>query len=123
MFQEYESSGKHMICDFKGINNVQLLNSLTDLKDLLREICKTNDFNILNEVEHQFFPIGCSVLFLLSESHLSIHTFPEKNHISFDIYTCRQYSDDTFYNEIFKNLSNKLQASLESTCKIIDRHF
>jgi S-adenosylmethionine decarboxylase proenzyme len=123
MFQEYESSGKHMICDFKGINNVQLLNSLTDLKDLLREICKTNDFNILNEVEHQFFPIGCSVLFLLSESHLSIHTFPEKNHISFDIYTCRQYSDDTFYNEIFKILSNKLQASLESTCKIIDRYF
>jgi S-adenosylmethionine decarboxylase proenzyme len=123
MFQEYESSGKHMICDFKGINNVQLLNSLTDLKDLLREICKTNDFNILNEVEHQFFPIGCSVLFLLSESHLSIHTFPEKNHISFDIYTCRQYSDNTFYNEIFKILSNKLQASLESTCKIIDRYF
>jgi S-adenosylmethionine/arginine decarboxylase-like enzyme len=59
----------------------------------------------------------------LSESHLSIHTFPEKKHISFDIYTCRQYSDDTFYNEIFKKLSNKLQASLESTCKIIDRHF
>jgi S-adenosylmethionine decarboxylase proenzyme len=123
MFQEYESSGKHMICDFKGINNVQLLNSLTDLKDLLREICKTNDFNILNEVEHQFFPIGCSVLFLLSESHLSIHTFPEKNHISFDIYTCRQYSDNTFYNEIYKFLLTKLQASLDSSCKIIDRYF
>jgi S-adenosylmethionine decarboxylase proenzyme len=123
MFKEYESSGKHMICDFKGIKNLELLNNLSELKDMLKEICKNNDFNILNEVEHQFFPIGCSVLFLLSESHLSIHTFPEKNHISFDIYTCRQYSDDTFYNEIFKILSNKLQASLESTCKIIDRYF
>ena len=101
MFQEYESSGKHMICDFKGIENSELLNSMSELKDLLREICKTNDFNILNEVEKQFLPIGCSVLFLLSESHLSIHTFPEKNHISFDIYTCRQYSDNKFYNEMY----------------------
>jgi hypothetical protein len=123
MFQEYESSGKHMICDFKGIENMKLLNSMTELKDLLREICKTNDFNILNEVEHQFVPIGCSVLFLLSESHLSIHTFPEKNHMSFDIYTCRQYSDNTFYDEIFKFLLNRLKASLESNCKIIDRFF
>jgi S-adenosylmethionine decarboxylase len=123
MFQEYESSGKHMICDFKEIQNLELLNSMTDLKDLLRDICKTNDFNILNEVEHQFAPIGCSVLFLLSESHLSIHTFPEKNHMSFDIYTCRQYSDNTFYNEIFEYLLKRLKASLDSTCKIIDRYF
>jgi S-adenosylmethionine decarboxylase proenzyme len=123
MFQEYESSGKHMICDFKVIENIELLNSMTELKDLLREICKINDFNILNEVEHQFVPIGCSVLFLLSESHLSIHTFPEKNHMSFDIYTCRQYSDNTFYDEIFKFLLNRLKASFESNRKIIDRFF
>ena len=123
MFQEYESSGKHMICDFKGIENLELLNNLSELKDMLKEICKTNDFNILNEVEHQFVPIGCSVLFLLSESHLSIHTFPEKNHMSFDIYTCRQYIDNTFYDEIFKVLLNRLKASLDSTCKIIDRYF
>jgi S-adenosylmethionine decarboxylase proenzyme len=123
MFQEYESSGKHMICDFKGIENLELLNNLSELKDMLKEICKTNDFNILNEVEHQFVPIGCSVLFLLSESHLSIHTFPEKNHMSFDIYTCRQYIDNTFYDEIFKFLLNRLKASLDSTCKIIDRYF
>ena len=123
MFQEYESSGKHMVCDFKGIENAELLNSMSGLKDLLKEICKNNDFNILNEVEHQFVPIGCSILFLLSESHLSIHTFPEKNHMSFDIYTCRQYSDNTFYDEIYKFLLNKLKASLESNCKIIDRYF
>jgi len=123
MFHEYESSGKHMICDFKGIENIELLNSMSELKDLLREICKTNDFNVLNEVEHQFVPIGCSVLFLLSESHLSIHTFPEKNHMSFDIYTCRQYIDNSFYDEIYKFLLNRLKASLDSRCKIIDRYF
>ena len=123
MFQEYTSSGKHMVCDFKGIRNTDLLNNPTELKELMRELCKNNDFNILNEIEHIFVPIGCTLLFLLTESHLSMHTFPEKNHISFDIYTCRQYSDSSVYYKIYNDLLNKLEASLDSKCRIIDRYF
>ena len=124
MFEEYKSSGKHMICDFKGITNTQLLNDCSELNNMLKEICKKYDFQILNKVQHIFEPIGCSILFLLSESHLSIHTFPEKNHMSFDIYTCRQYTDNTAYNEIFDFLVNQLKASeTESKCNIVDRYF
>jgi S-adenosylmethionine decarboxylase proenzyme len=123
MFENYDSSGKHMICDFKGIENLELLNNITKLKSLMREICKKNDFTILNEIDHPFVPIGCSILFLLSESHLSIHTFPEKKHMSFDIYTCRQYDDNTVYNDIYNFLLDKLNCSLDSTCRIIDRYF
>jgi S-adenosylmethionine decarboxylase proenzyme len=124
MFEEYESSGKHMICDFKGIQNLQLLNDCSELNKMLKEICKNYDFQILNEVQHIFEPIGCSILFLLSESHLSIHTFPEKNHMSFDIYTCRQYSDNAVYNEIYNFLIKELEAcNSKSSCKIINRYF
>ena len=123
MFENYDSSGKHMICDFKGIENVELLNNITELKTLMGDICKKNDFTILNEMEQQFVPIGCSIIFLLSESHLSIHTFPEKKHMSFDIYTCRQYDDNTVYYEIYNFLLDKLNCSLDSSCRIIDRYF
>jgi S-adenosylmethionine decarboxylase proenzyme len=123
MFNEYESSGKHMICDFKGIKNEPLLNNCDELKLILKKICNDFEFQILNEIEHKFEPIGCSILFLLSESHISIHTFPEKNHMSFDIYTCRQYEDNTVYNNIFTFLVDKLQASNNSVCKIVDRFF
>jgi len=123
MFNDFESSGKHMICDFKGIQNMELLNNCHELKCLMKDICLKNDFQILNEIEYKFTPIGCSIIFLLSESHLSIHTFPEKQHMSFDIYTCRQYTDDDSYNIIYKLLINKLEASPNSTCKIIDRYF
>ena len=123
MFQNYDSSGKHMICDFKGIQNSKLLNSCSDLKKMLKNICEENDFQVLQEVEHQFEPQGCSILFLLSESHLSIHTFPERNHMSFDIYTCRQYSDNSEYNKIYKYLIDTLEASEESRCTIVDRCF
>ena len=123
MFQNYESSGKHMICDFKGIRNINLLNNCSELKKRMKLICQEYDFQILQETEYQFTPQGCSILFLLSESHLSIHTFPEKNHMSFDIYTCRQYSNNTEYNQIYRYLLNELEASENSVCNILDRYF
>lgn len=124
MFKEYESSGKHMICDFKGIKNEEVLNSVEKLNTVLKQICIDNEFQILNEMQYKFEPIGCSILFLLSESHLSIHTFPEKNHMSFDIYTCRQYKDNTVYNEIYQYLINILDADgTSSTRRIVDRYF
>ena len=45
MFEEYESSGKHMICDFKGIQNARLLNDSDELNSMLKEICKTYDWH------------------------------------------------------------------------------
>ena len=123
MFDEAVSSGKHMICDFKNIKNIELLNNSSRLNIVLKEICKTYNFQILNETQYNFQPIGCSIIFLLSESHISIHTFPEKNHMAFDIYTCRQYKDNEDYINIFKFLLDRLDASSDSNCKIINRFF
>ena len=123
MFNNYKSSGKHMICDFKNIKNTNLLNNIDDLKIMLNNICINNNFTILNTSEYLFQPIGCSIIFLLSESHISIHTFPEKNHMSFDIYTCRQYTNNDEYLKIFNYLLGKLNASPDSKCTILDRYF
>ena len=124
MFKQRNSSGKHMICDIKGIKNDKALNNVNDLIIMLQHICSENNFDILQQTHYEFDPIGCSILFLLSESHLSIHTFPEKNHMSFDIYTCRQYKDNAVYNEIFQYLINILDASgNDSTRRIVDRYF
>ena len=43
---------------------------------------------------------------MLSESHISIHTFPERHYLAFDIYTCRDYDDDSVYMEIYEMLVN-----------------
>lgn len=123
MFKEAISSGKHMIYDFKNIKNTELLNNLSRLNNVLKEICKTYNFQILNEIHHSFQPIGYSIIFLLSESHISIHTFPEKNHMAFDIYTCREYKDNNDYLNIFNFLLDTLQASTDSKCEIINRYF
>ena len=123
MFNDSAFSGKHLICNFKQIENKELLNSIDHLKNMCKTICKTHDFSVLQECEHVFSPIGCTFLFLLSESHISIHTFPEKAHMSLDIYTCRQYKDNQVYNSIFNYLKTMLDAANNSTCNIIDRFF
>uniref|UniRef100_A0A6C0D1X1 Adenosylmethionine decarboxylase n=1 Tax=viral metagenome TaxID=1070528 RepID=A0A6C0D1X1_9ZZZZ len=122
MFKESVFSGKHLICNFKQIENIELLNSIDHLKDMCKIICKTHDFSILQECEHTFSPMGCTFLFLLSESHLSVHTFPEKNYIAFDLYTCREYSDNYIYTNIYYYLVEQLKAK-DSTMQIIDREF
>jgi S-adenosylmethionine decarboxylase proenzyme len=122
MFSESKISGKHMICDIKGIKNILLLHSLNNMLSLLDTICKKYDFSILEKVEHRFHPEGISILYLLSESHLSIHTFPEKSYIAFDLYTCRQYDDNTIYNEIYDYLIDCFSAEVGMPI-IIDRSF
>ena len=124
MFSKRNTSGKHLICDIKNIKNTNSLNNVDDLINLLKNICSQHNFDILKEVSYQFEPIGCSILFLLSESHISIHTFPEKNHMSLDLYTCREYNNNDAYNEIFNYIIDYLNASSnESTFQIIDRFF
>ena len=120
---EYKiSSGKHMICDIKHIKNTVLLHSLDGIKNVLDIICKKHDFVCLNTVHHQFTPNGISVLYLLSESHITIHTFPERNYLALDLYTCREYPDNQIYENIYKYLVDIFEAKMEVPI-ILDRFF
>jgi S-adenosylmethionine decarboxylase len=123
MYKHLKSSGKHMICDIKNIKNVALLDNMSDVKEILMNICKDYNYEVLNIIEHKFEPYGYSLLFLLSESHISVHTFPERNYLSFDIYTCREYLDNVVYDNIYNLLIKHLDASDDSTKVIIDRYF
>jgi len=121
MYDDSTYSGKHMICDFKNIKNTSLLNNKSALEEICRTICKDHNLTILQEATHSFTPQGCTFLFLLSESHLSLHTFPERNYIAFDLYTCREYPDDSLYITIFNHL--KMLLDSEGSLQIMNREF
>lgn len=115
-------SGIHMVCDIKKIKNIELLNNVSQLKELLDNICTLYNYSILNKIEHVFEPQGSTIIYMLSESHISIHTFPEKEYIAFDLYTCRHYENDTIYMEIYDYLITQLNAKKEEPI-IIKRSF
>ena len=43
---------------------------------------------LLNLITHKFEPQGITAVALLSESHISIHTWPEDSSCAVDVYTC-----------------------------------
>jgi S-adenosylmethionine decarboxylase len=43
---------------------------------------------VLKTVSHKFDPQGITAICLLSESHISIHTWPEEGKAALDVYTC-----------------------------------
>ena len=121
-YETLSYSGIHMICDIKEIENMDILNNIESLKIILDIICKKYDFHILNKTEHKFEPQGSTIIYMLSESHISIHTFPEKKYMAFDIYTCRNYADNSTYEWIYEYLIETLDAKKEEPI-IIRRSF
>ena len=45
---------------------------------------------------------GISGFVMIAESHISIHTFPEKGFVSIDVYTCKNEIDTEMVNAYFK---------------------
>jgi S-adenosylmethionine decarboxylase len=43
---------------------------------------------VLGTLKHQFRPTGVTVLLLLAESHVSLHTYPGQGRAFFDAFTC-----------------------------------
>lgn len=115
-------SGKHLICDIKEIKNRILLNDVNKIRDVLHIICARYEYTVLNIIEHIFEPQGFTMLFLLSESHISIHTFPERDYFALDIYTCREYETNDEYMDIYNFLVVLFNAKKEAPI-IIDRSF
>lgn len=76
------------------------------LENFFRTLLDSSQFNILNFVSHRFKGGGITGIFLLSESHLSYHTYPENNYMSIDLYTCGNNPSNEI-NKIIKYFGTK----------------
>ncbi|MFI6173653.1 adenosylmethionine decarboxylase [Nocardia sp. NPDC051052] len=80
-------TGWHVLAEFGGVD-ATLCNDLERLESALRESLIAAGVTICDVVHKQFDPQGVTVLALLSESHASIHTYPESGDIFVDVFTC-----------------------------------
>jgi S-adenosylmethionine decarboxylase len=87
MQSHHDFCGKHVFGELYGIK-ASLLNDLDFLKEALANGVCLSGATIEGIQEKQFFPRGITLLCLLSESHASIHTYPEHQSMFFDAFTC-----------------------------------
>ncbi|RKP54225.1 adenosylmethionine decarboxylase [Cohnella endophytica] len=89
---EYSTFGRHVAVDTWG-GNIDILNSAELLQSHMVEAAEACGATVLSVQAKQFEPQGATVLVLLSESHISIHTYPEKGFAAIDCYTCGETVD------------------------------
>jgi S-adenosylmethionine decarboxylase len=92
MEMEYSTFGRHVAVDTWGVD-FELLNNAQFLEAQLVEAAEACGATVMSVQSKQFEPQGATVLVLLSESHLSIHTYPERGFAAIDCYTCGETVD------------------------------
>ncbi len=100
--------GLHIICDLDQASTEALANMLL-FQDKIKQLILHHQLTSTGEVFHAFQNGGFTAVIGLTESHLSVHTWPEFGKVTFDIF-----------------LSNFLQVNngtCEEMAKSIHEHF
>ena len=83
-----ECAGIHLIIDLydaKGLTDV------IHIENVLRKCVEVSGATLLNIKLHPFgIDEGVSGVALLAESHISIHTWPERDYAALDVFMCGQ---------------------------------
>jgi len=109
--------GTHIIIDLYEIENNDNLKYINSIIEILDKIVNEFNLNVVNKALHQFEPFGVTGVYVLSESHLSIHTFVEEKKVALDLYTCKTFKDTEKIIEFIQNLFGNCKCSF----KIIER--
>ncbi len=80
--------GRHALAHITGANFAHL-NDAERLLGAFRRTVANFGLEALYEPQiHQFEPQGLTGIILLAESHISIHTWPERGEAAVDVFTC-----------------------------------
>lgn len=102
--------GKHALFELHG-GNPNLLNDEDFVKSALTEAAEVAGATLLSLVSHKFSPQGVTAVALLSESHISLHSWPEFGFASIDCYTCGSHTDP---EAACKSLKDAFEATYSS---------
>lgn len=87
------TGGSSHIVDAYGCDPDRL-RTTTTVTGVLDEVVRELRLVVVGTPQSHTFPNpgGITALYLLAESHLAIHTFPESNFASLDLYCCRPHA-------------------------------
>jgi len=105
--------GTHLIVDLFDIPSAVFETILSqenfgNFDSVIEDSLKRNHMHLLNKTVHYFdHPEGAfTLLYLLSESHLSMHSWPEHGYLAIDIFTCGTCTTENIINDIVHFLNS-----------------
>ncbi len=100
----FQEVGQHLIAEAWGCSHA-LLNSPEELEKAVRKAVSAGKATLINITTHAFAPHGVTSCAVLSESHFSVHTWPEYGYAAIDVFFCGEHTSphkalDTFLSLI-----------------------
>jgi len=87
--------GIHLIADLYDCQcSLSMLETLTTLEPCMVTAAKDADMQVVGVRFHQFQPVGVTGVVLLAESHVAVHTWPERAYVTLDVYVCNHTGDN-----------------------------
>lgn len=108
---EYAFSGTHYIASYHGCDH-DALTEITQLQAAMVDAVKECGATLLSSDAYIFPPHGLTMVLLLSESHASIHTYPEYQSCYIDLFTC---GDSCDYRAFEASLTSYLKPTHTNT--------
>ncbi|KSU63951.1 S-adenosylmethionine decarboxylase proenzyme [[Bacillus] enclensis] len=107
-----ETMGRHVIaelwgCDFEKLNDVE------GIEKTFVDAALKSGAEIREVAFHKFAPQGVSGVVIISESHLTIHSFPEHGYASIDVYTCGDLDPNIAADYIAEALGADTRETIE----------
>ncbi len=92
--------GLHLIAEARCCRCAEnLLADAQALRELCLAVCATPGLTPVGQVFHQFelagAPAGATGAVILAESHLAVHTWPELQAVTLDLYVCNFSQDNS----------------------------
>jgi S-adenosylmethionine decarboxylase len=105
-------SGLHIIANFNVADQAKLI-SFQPFRNFISEQIVQCNLSKVGEVYHNFENGGYTAIVCLTESHLSIHTWPERNYLTFDIFLSNYMKDNRdVTREIYQQVKRYFNATI-----------
>ena len=105
-------SGTHIVANFVVPACVSLEQS-KPFRDFIDARIRAHGLSKVGEVYHEFHKGGFTAVVCLTESHLSIHTWPENRYLTFDVFLSNYLKDNTSITQaLYDDVRQFFQAEI-----------
>ena len=98
----YRFEGQHLLASYSGCDS-ERLTDIAGVLDAFKKATVAAGATILAESHHVFPPQGLTALLLLSESHASLHTYPEHGSCFADLFTCGANCKPELFHQVMQD--------------------
>ena len=102
--------GRHILAEFFECNS-NILNNSDLIEKMMVDAAKACGATVVTQTFHKFSPFGISGVVVISESHLTIHTWPENGYAAVDLFTCGESCDPKVAYDFLKEALMSTSAS------------